>query len=421
MSPFVDTHKINLRALVAFITVFTSVVVLADISVLILQRKNLRENTQEELQTEIILLGELATNALLSSKYDEVDALIHRWAGRKSHVVQIMATMPNGFALSNVSKSQNISDVLHVKQDVYYANQHLITLEAVADYSVAELRFTHIVVVVAVVTVSVVLLLGWLLWITLQRTAIKPLENQIHARELKERELLDRTTALEFSINELESFSYSVSHDLRGPLRAIDGYSRILMEDFAATLNEEARHNLNRICDGVQRMGLLIDDLLELSRVGRSEMQLSDIDMSALVLSLVEGCRKANPDRVVTVVVQPDVHCRADARLIKLALQNLLENAWKYSRKNPEAKIEFGCDKPDAGRGYFVRDNGIGFDMTYVKKLFQPFQRLHGLNEYEGTGVGLAIVHRIITRHGGKIWAEADVGKGAIFHFTLSN
>jgi signal transduction histidine kinase len=395
-------------------------VVLADISVLILQRKNLRDNAKEELQTEVILLGELATNALLSSRYDEIDALIHRWVERKAYIVQVIATMPNGFALSNVSKSQTSGDVLRVKHEVYYANQHLITLEAIADYSVAELRFTHIVITVTLATVGIVLLLGWLLWITLQHTAIKPLEKQIHAREQKERELLERTTALEFSINELESFSYSVSHDLRGPLRAIDGYSRILMEDYAASLSADAQHKLNRIRDGVQRMGLLIDDLLELSRVGRSEIQFTDIDMSELVLSLIEVCRKINPDRIVDVVVQPDIHCRADARLIKLVLQNLLENAWKYSRKNLEAKIEFGSDKHDAGLSYFVRDNGVGFDMAYAKKLFQPFQRLHGQNEYEGTGVGLAIVHRIIARHGGRVWAEAEVGKGATFHFTLA-
>jgi PAS domain S-box-containing protein len=236
-----------------------------------------------------------------------------------------------------------------------------------------------------------------------------------HLEELVEA----RTAQLEMANRELEAFSYSVSHDLRAPLRAIDGFSRILVEDYAAQLNAEARGYLERVCNAVQRMGRQIDELLELSRVGRAEMRQTDVDLGRLANEVVEQLRAGDPARTVHVTIAPALIGRGDDRLLRLVLENLLGNAWKYTRHTTDARIEFGAMQQNGETVYGVRDNGTGFDMAYVDKLFKPFQRLHRAEDFEGTGVGLAIVARIVTRHGGRVWAEGQAGKGASFFFTL--
>jgi len=228
-----------------------------------------------------------------------------------------------------------------------------------------------------------------------------------------------RTAELEATMRELEAFSYSVSHDLRAPLRAIDGFSRIVVEDHAAQLDAEARGYLERVRNAVQRMGVQIDELLELSRVGRAAMNLTDVDITRLANKVVEQLRAGDPARTVQVTITPALAGRGDERLLRLVLENLLGNAWKYTRHTADAHVEFGSRKEGGESAFFVRDNGAGFDMAYVDKLYKPFQRLHRAEDYEGTGVGLAIVARIVTRHGGRVWAEGQVGKGATFFFTL--
>ena len=220
---------------------------------------------------------------------------------------------------------------------------------------------------------------------------------------------------------ELEAFSYSVSHDLRTPLRAIDGFTRILLEDHTAQLDPEGRSHLDRVRRAVLRMGSLIDDLLELSRVGRTEMRLSDVNLTRLANEQIDQLRAGDPARSVQVSIAPDLAGCGDENLLRLVLQNLLGNAWKYTRFTPDARIEFGETLQNGETVYTIRDNGAGFDMTYANKLFQPFERLHRSDEFEGTGVGLATVARIIRRHGGRVWAEAETGKGARFHFTLGS
>ena len=228
-----------------------------------------------------------------------------------------------------------------------------------------------------------------------------------------------RTAELEATLRELEAFSYSVSHDLRAPLRAIDGFSRIVVEDHAAQLDAEARGYLERVRNAVQRMGVQIDELLELSRVGRAAMNLTDVDITRLANEVVEQLRAGDPARTVQVTIASALAGRGDERLLRLVLENLLGNAWKYTRHTADARVEFGSRKENGESAFFVRDNGAGFDMDYVDKLYKPFQRLHRAGDYEGTGVGLAIVARIVTRHGGRVWAEGQVGKGASFFFTL--
>lgn len=235
------------------------------------------------------------------------------------------------------------------------------------------------------------------------------------ARRLRE-ELEDRVKQ---RTAELEAFSYSVSHDLRSPLRALDGFARILLEEFAPNLPPEGQEYVRDIRRNAQKMGQLVDDLLAFSRLGRQPLQRRRVAPAALVREVLEDVRQEREARQVEVVVGDLPTCHADPALLKQVWANLLGNAFKYTRKHDPARIEVGCLEQDGERVYFVRDNGAGFDMQYAGKLFGVFQRLHKATDYDGTGVGLAIVQRIVHRHGGRIWAEAAVNRGATFYFTL--
>jgi PAS domain S-box-containing protein len=225
---------------------------------------------------------------------------------------------------------------------------------------------------------------------------------------------------VEAANKELEAFSYSVSHDLRAPLRSIDGFSMALVEDYAGQLDVEGKGLLDRIRAATKRMAQLIDDLLNLARVTRTEMRYEVVDLSALANAVLADLQSGDPERHVECVVGDHVIGHGDSRLLRVVLENLLGNAWKFTTNKPQARIELGMSREDGAPVYFVRDDGPGFDMAYVDKLFGTFQRLHAATEFPGTGIGLASVRRIIQRHGGRTWAEGAVGKGATFSFTLS-
>lgn len=252
--------------------------------------------------------------------------------------------------------------------------------------------------------------------ITERKLAEKEIE-RLHAG--LEQLVRDRTAQLEASNKELEAFSYSVSHDLRAPLRAIDGFSRMLLDDYTDKLDAEGRRRLNVIRDSTQKMGQLIDDLLAFSRMGRQEMTHSDIDMAGLASAVGEELRTATPERILHFTVNTLSPARGDQSMIRQVFTNLLSNAVKFTRPRETAIIEVGGRAEEGENVYYVRDNGVGFDMQYVNKLFGVFSRLHSVEEFEGTGVGLALVQRIIHRHGGRVWAEGKVGEGATFYFTL--
>jgi light-regulated signal transduction histidine kinase (bacteriophytochrome) len=233
--------------------------------------------------------------------------------------------------------------------------------------------------------------------------------------------VLERTAELAAANRELEAFSYSVSHDLRAPLRSIDGFSQAVLEDYADKLDEPGRDHLNRVRAATQRMGQLIDDLLKLARVTRAEIRPTTVDLSALAANVLAELQKNEPGRRVEYRIEPGLTAEGDARLLRVVLDNLLGNAWKFAGKTANARIEFGATRGSDGTpSYFVRDNGAGFDMAYANKLFSAFQRLHSMNEFPGTGIGLATVQRIILRHGGTVRAEGRPGAGATFYFTLS-
>jgi len=252
----------------------------------------------------------------------------------------------------------------------------------------------------------------------LARRAALAVENAQLYTEMEER-VRARTSELTAVNHELEAFSYSVSHDLRSPLRSLDGFSQALAEDYAGVLDAQGRDFLQRIRGAAQRMGQLIDDLLSLSRVARMDLVRSDVDVTHLAEGVVRELRHSEPNRDVEMKVQADLRAAADPGLLRIVLQNLLSNAWKFSSKTSESRIEVGSIDFENEAVFYVRDNGAGFDMTYADKLFGPFQRLHGANEFAGTGIGLATVQRIIARHGGRIWAESAPDQGATFYFTL--
>ncbi|MCP3688174.1 MAG: PAS domain S-box protein [Gammaproteobacteria bacterium] len=228
-----------------------------------------------------------------------------------------------------------------------------------------------------------------------------------------------RTSELEEANRDMAAFSYSVSHDLRAPLRAIDGFSEALIEDYSSKFDEEGLDYLNRVRSGAQRMGDLIEDMLVLSRVTQRELNVVEISLSDLVNSSLSQLISYEPERQVETLVQDSIAARGDVHLMRIAIENLIGNAWKYTSKTELPKIEFGALEDDEKTVYYVKDNGAGFDMRYVDNLFSPFQRLHNVDDFPGLGVGLATVKRILKRHGGNIWAEAEVDKGATFSFIL--
>ncbi len=241
-------------------------------------------------------------------------------------------------------------------------------------------------------------------------------EQELHKRQ---KELEAKNVELQRINEELKDFTYAVSHDLRAPLRTVGNFAQILQEDYSERLDDDGRMYLNRLIDGAARMNRLIDETLDLSRVSRTEIVRSPVDLSALAKHIMDRYRQSQPDRNTEIEIQSGMVAQCDKRLIERGLENLLSNAWKYTGKENKTKISFGAVCRDGKTVYVVRDNGVGFSMEYAKRLFTPFQRLHKESDFKGTGVGLSIVQRIIHRHGGEIWAESTMGEGSSFYFTL--
>jgi light-regulated signal transduction histidine kinase (bacteriophytochrome) len=313
----------------------------------------------------------------------------------------------------------NASDVV-APEEIPHIGQALDVIKTKSDYQ-REWQFRRKDgSVFAVDTIATAMPDGNLLAMIRDITERKQAQKEIHQlnSELEQR-VIERTAQLEAANKELEAFSYSVSHDLRAPLRAVDGFSQAVLEDYGPLLPEACREDLQTIRKGAQKMGQLIDDLLTFSRLSRLPLSKSAVDTGKLVRSVLGELNYIQKNRQIDVSIADLPPCQADPALLKQVWLNLLSNALKYTGKRKEALVEIGCVQAKGQNVYFVRDNGTGFDMKYAHKLFGVFQRLHRAEDYEGTGVGLAIVQRIIHRHGGRVWAESTVNGGATFYFTM--
>lgn len=355
----------------------------------------------------------------------------------------LIATMPYGGVFSPLASNYSrvrwlaalcllpgLGVLLNGIYEIYLLNSELADIVSRASleelqvyFVIAEFKSVLLAILITTVCMWAVYFLNESHWYADQmRQVNEALEERVEERTA---ELTESHNQLMATNKELEAFSYSVSHDLRTPLRSIDGFSQALLEDYESLLDEQGRNFLGRIRASSQRMALLIDDMLSLARLTRTEMQVAEVDMACLAGEIMQELREQEPDRQVRYQGSEMPPVDGDALLLRAVLQNLLGNAWKFTRDRHPAEIIFGAMPGEgdlAGKTvYFVRDNGVGFDMQYAGKLFGAFQRLHGYDEYSGTGIGLATVQRIIHRHGGRVWAEAETGLGATFYFTLSS
>lgn len=382
-------------------------------------------------ERELNLLASVIRNDLQHGNYQHIGELLYTWGVNNPDIESLRLTSANGFTLSEYSRTGASRHPKSFTTAINYSFRGEARLEITKDFDEIHQRRNQLTWQVASIYTVVALLLSALTHALLKylrksealqeevarrREAESALENE---RDRLEESVRARTAQLTATNSELEAFCYSVSHDLRAPLRAIDGFSLALLEDYGNRLDGSGHDYLRRVRHGAQRMGMLIDDLLQLSRVTRGELQLKETDLSNMATEIIAELRQAEPQRTVEAAITPGLKALCDPALLHVLLTNLLNNAWKFSREVPRATIEFGTVTDQNGTAYFIRDNGAGFDMRYAGKLFAAFQRLHRADQFEGTGIGLATVQRIVTKHGGRIWAEAAVGEGATFYFTL--
>ena len=255
--------------------------------------------------------------------------------------------------------------------------------------------------------------------INIRKQAESKLVDAFEKIQIHEKELESFSQRLEDANKHLDSFAYSVSHDLRGPLRAIGSFSQLLIEEYGNKVDNEMKHYLDRISKGAQKMGELIDDLLSFSRATRGEINYEEVEVETIIKNVIKEQQEAQPEKNIEFIINPLQKVEADKKMIEVIFTNLINNAVKYTSKRDKPHIEIGCEQKEDEIMFFVKDNGVGFDMKYQDKLFGAFQRLHSAEEYDGTGIGLATVKRLVSKHGGNIWAEAEVDRGATFYFTL--
>lgn len=414
-----DIKKTNRNALAAFAGVLALFMLLGGGLVIYEQRQLLLEDAKRDLDDQLLLLGELATDALLRSDYASVESVIMAWAQKHPDIVRARVVAPNGFELAHYARDVARAGVTR-SREVAVNGRTLVLIEVTKDHSALDEQLLAPSYRFMAITILFITLMGWFLWRAIKRNALRPLHAESARREFTEDELRRGGQALEAANKELDAFCYSVSHDLRAPLRGIDGFSQILLEDYSDKLDAAGQSYLRRVRAATQRMGLLIDDLLRLSRLSTAPLTITDIDLSALAQDITQELRQREPARDVVVNITTGISARGDVQLLHSVLENILGNAWKYAAKTHGAVIEFGVTQQAGETVYFVHDNGAGFDMKYADKLFGAFQRLHKPEEFSGVGIGLALAMRIVRRHGGRIWAEAQPDQGATFYFTLA-
>jgi signal transduction histidine kinase len=408
----------NKLALISFSAVLVIFLVLVDIFMIVEEREFLLEMEKNHAEEDMDIMGKLLTEAMIRNDYVTVEQYIPQWSKARPEVVSIRVIAPNGFVVAQYQQKPASRHVYELSRSIVYLDKIVLGLEMQWDFGAVHTFIQTRVIKLLSLSVVAVVVLGWLLWRVLKITAINPLQREVSERKKMETQLEEHARALAIHVEELESYSYSIAHDLRAPVRSITSFSQILKQDMGDKLEPKEQDVLQRITAAGKYMADLIDGILALSRITRESITTETLALSDMANQSVVCLRELEPDRNCDVVIQPNLSAKGDPRLIQRLLDNLLDNAWKYTSKQPQACIEFGITL-DPSPVFYVRDNGIGFDMQYAHKLFQPFQRLHARGEFEGTGVGLATAQRIVQRHGGQIWVESELDKGTTFYFTL--
>lgn len=409
------------------------------------QWKQDSEQMRRSTETETALLASVVRNDLQQGHYQHVPVLLEEWGSRYDDIASLKVEAHNGFIIGEYLRPDAAQKNYTTSAAVDYSYNRRAVLTFVRDMGPLYHHRTTSAVQLSVLFLAFAVLLivatRFLLLHRSEATALRTRSDELaesnrqladeirqrlaaqfelqQYRDQLEQLVKQRTAQLQLSNHELEAFSYSVSHDLRGPLRGIDGFCQALLEDYSPVLDDTGRDYLRRVRAGAQRMGHIIDDLLKLARVTRANLEPTSIDLSAMAQSIVRELQAREPQRKVTVIVEPDLRCWGDRGLMGIVMENLLENAWKFTARQAQPEITFAVKSQGNNRVYCVEDNGAGFDMSNAPRLFKPFERMHSVTEYDGTGIGLATVHRIIERHGGRVWAQAEVNQGATFCFTL--
>lgn len=412
-------HKTK-RSLVTYAAILGIFLIVGDGVVITQQSRFLRAEMDSHTQHEFNLFNKLVADALTKGDYAAVeDAATLWWNNDQQEILKLSIITANGFPIAQFNRENLTAKTKHYTGKLDFGLNNSATIEITKDLASVNTVIDKLALQLIIFSVLLFAALG----IVLQRIAIRPLRQEIISHKKTEKELQQRATELRESNKELESYSYSIAHDLRAPLRSITSFCQILQEEAEHKLSDEEKEHFGRIIVASKRMAALIDDILELGRITRTKMEHAKVDLTILARNIQKRLFSKRVDRTVDWQIQENISATGDIKLISQLLENLLGNAYKFSSKKTPAHIEFGkTNTVHEGKNlsaYFVRDNGAGFDTRHAKNLFQPFHRLHSTEEFEGTGIGLATAQRIVHRHGGQIWAEAKPNEGATFYFTL--
>lgn len=413
-------YRTNKKVVLVFVFILMLFITLIDFYVLSQQYTKLQDNVRQQAAEKLQLSGYLIHESILKEDLVSVEQFLLLWASSDNDVLKLQAVTPSGFLLVDYNKTSTLDNAITVTENIMNNSQSLLTLTLVEDISETSKTITDSAAKLLLISIIVVSLLGYVLWLYLRRTAIIPLQQTINDQIVTQNALVERTKELEMSNKELESYSYSIAHDLRTPLRSITSFSQILKEDASDRLNYEEKNYLDRIGKAGSYMSELIFDILELSKISREKMEISTVDLSKISNEIVIYLKNSWSEKVYDVKIQENIYVHGCESALRILMDNLLSNAFKYTSKIEKPVIEFGVENISTNIPvFYIKDNGIGFDMAYASKVFLPFQRLHKNDEYEGTGIGMATAKRIVEKHYGNIWVESAEDNGAIIYFTL--
>jgi len=414
-----QSYRTNRRSLIWFVVLLAVFLIISDVFIFLELRSTMVEETESHAEKEGQLVAQLLMEAMLKNDYAAVETFVSEWGPAHEDIVGLRITLPNGFVLADFQRDLSEENYYAFNRQLSFQDRHIFSLEMKKNISSVSERIQSYGLQLILISLLFIVGLGVLLWRVLRKTAIDPLQQEIMEREKTEQALQKNARELQLHAQELESYSYSIAHDLRSPARSIVSFSQLVKEDAAEKLDKNEHEMLDRVVAAGKHMADLIDDILSLSRITRDEIHYDSVDLGGLAQRTIDRLRESEPERQVKFTIEPGLRLQGDAKHLQILIENLLSNSWKYTSSRETAQIQLGSRQENHQTVYFVRDNGVGFDMKYADKIFLPFQRLHGKDEFEGTGIGLAIVRRVIDRHSGKIWVESALDKGTTVFFTL--